>query len=298
MRNPKTERKGLWEVRFILSGVPLPKNKVVVNDKLRFERLSTEEENLRLPTRALIKTIGTSFQVKGIAERYLRDFIGLYSNIVRYAIRIIRDDGADELPSEFVPPGTKSLDRVSPTITLYVKSEPSKTKLKKSLKLADKVMNSVDLDSKAKSFLRLALDYLLNSKSVEEKRDKLINCMIGIEALFGEKNELKYRISHRVACLLAKDDKTREEIFTTMKNLYDKRSDIVHGRRTVLSWNDIKKGRSYLSDSIDHFLGLSQTYSRDKILQTLDNAVVNSRKREELQVESEKLIKKTIEDID
>jgi len=289
----KVERKGLWEIRFILSGLPLPEDEVIVNDKLRFAKLSGKEENLRLPARGYVKVIGKRAQVNSIAERYLKDFIGLYSNMVRSVIRIIRDDGASELPSRFVPPGTKYLGAMSRTVRLFMGTSRRKEELNKSLRLTAKMMEAIDLDRKSMTFLRIALDYFLTSKTTEEKDDKLISCMIAIEALFGEKDELKYRISHRVACLLGENDDSREDVFNKMKDLYDKRSDLVHGRETIVSWDDIKKIQAYLRNSIDCFLVLSQRYSRGRFLQALDNAVVNNKKRKELQEECEKLLHRT-----
>jgi len=291
----EAERKGLWEVRFILSGVPLPGDEVVVNDKLRFVRLSVKEEHSRLPVRAFVKVVGTSSEVRSLAERYLKDFIGLYSNMVHSAIRIIRDDGASELQSEFVPPGTKYLGAMSRLVKVVTISSKSKKELNKNLSLAAEIMDSIDFDSKAKLYLRIAFDYLLNCKLAEEIEAKLINGMIAIEALFGEDHELKYRISHRVSCLLGKNDCKREKIFETMKSLYDKRSALVHGAARVrkkdkVLWEDIRKLQSYLADSIDRFMALSQRYSRKNILDTLDKAVVNNKKRKDLYEECENFL--------
>lgn len=279
-------------MRFILSGVPLPEDEdeFVVNDKLKFVRLTREEVNLRLPTRAFVNVVGReSNEAKSLAERYLRDFIGLYSNMVRSVIRIMGTDGASELPSEFVPPGTKSL-RSAKWATLLVKPRRSKEELQRNAKLAAEIMDSINLGSRSMSYLRIAIDYFLNSRAAEEIQDKLINCMIAIEALFGEKDELTYRISHRAACLLGKDDDTREGIFRNMKTLYRKRSLLVHGKKTFVSPGDISIGHSYLRDSINRFLALSRKYSREEILQALDDAVINDKKRKALQVECDRYL--------
>lgn len=276
----------------------LPDDKVAVNDRLRFVSLNEKEENLHIPARAFVKVMGDPFQAKILAERYLKDFIGLYSNIVGCPIRVVRDDGGSELPSKFVPAETEYLSSMSPSIKVTIKPLRPKEELNRSLRFTAKLMNLLDLDNRTKSYLRVAIDYLLNSKTTERNEDRLINCMIAIEALFGGRNELKYRISHRVASLLGKNDGSREEIFTTMKKLYDKRSDIVHGRKTELTEGDVRAGQSYLSDAIDCFLALSQKHSREYIHQTLDNAVINNKKREEFQKECDKLVQKAMEDVD
>jgi len=276
----------------------LPDDKVAVNDKLRFVSLNEKEVNLHIPARAFVKAIGDPFQAKFLAERYLKDFIGLYSNIVSYPIRVVRDDGGSEIPSEFFPAETEYLSQMSPSQRLVVKPLRSKRDLNRSLRFTAKLMNLLDLHDGTKSYLRIAIDYLLSSRTSERDEDSLINCMIAIEALFGGRDELKYRISHRVASLLGKNDGSREEIFTTMKKLYDKRSDIVHGRKTELTLGDVRAGQSYLSDAIDYFLALSQKYSRENIHLTLDKAVINNKKREEFQKECDELVQKTMENVD
>jgi len=63
--------------------------------------------------------------------------------------------------------------------------------------------------------------------------DELVNLWIGLEALFlpdGPRQELRYRASLRVAWFVGESAREREEIFRRIRDSYDARSDIVHGR--------------------------------------------------------------------
>jgi len=54
----------------------------------------------------------------------------------------------------------------------------------------------------------------------------------GLEALLLRQNETRgvtRKLSKRVSCLLASDDKKRQQLFLLMKQLYKLRCDIVHG---------------------------------------------------------------------
>jgi hypothetical protein len=86
--------------------------------------------------------------------------------------------------------------------------------------------------------------------------DKLIDYMIAFESLYlaGEAPlEMPYKLAHRVALLLCKDEVERKQTFLEMKKAYSLRSDIVHGERKTRSPTEpIKIGnREYsLSDFI------------------------------------------------
>ncbi|HDH27704.1 MAG TPA: hypothetical protein ENH13_01075 [Euryarchaeota archaeon] len=61
--------------------------------------------------------------------------------------------------------------------------------------------------------------------------DNIIDCMIAMEALFGNKDRISMMVSLKTAFLLGKNENQVEEIFTYIRKAYDLRSDIVHGRK-------------------------------------------------------------------
>src|SRR5262249_38882947 len=113
---------------------------------------------------------------------------------------------------------------------------------------------------------------------------------IALEALLGTEQEITYRLSIRLAGLLAADDDERQRIYQTVKKYYDVRSKIVHGaelkekhlalirdpgelvhllRRTLLAFLQISTGPSLFN-------------SRDKLNQSLDILLLHAKERDEL----------------
>lgn len=91
-------------------------------------------------------------------------------------------------------------------------------------------------DFKKDLALQIALRRLVFSLDRERYDDKLIDIMIGFEALLfkdikdeGYKGELRYRFSHRAAFFLEDDPTKRELKFMIMRKAYDLRSTLVHG---------------------------------------------------------------------
>ena len=117
--------------------------------------------------------------------------------------------------------------------------------------------------------------------------DKLIDLMIGFEALFmrqSEKHELSYHLAIRTAILLGSDQESKKEIFDTMRAGYELRSKIVHGE--IISQVKIGTGElsvmelmsrleKYLRASIMKFLERSKGKSIDGFIAELDHKIFN-----------------------
>lgn len=58
---------------------------------------------------------------------------------------------------------------------------------------------------------------------------QLLNCVTALEALLGTGSELSFRLSFRVASLLAANDSERTSLFELIREFYDTRSRLVHG---------------------------------------------------------------------
>lgn len=58
---------------------------------------------------------------------------------------------------------------------------------------------------------------------------QLLDAITALEAILGTETELSFRLSFRVAGLLASDDDERAQLFKLMRGFYDTRSKIVHG---------------------------------------------------------------------
>ena len=79
-----------------------------------------------------------------------------------------------------------------------------------------------------------------------------LSLMIAMEVLFNPgKSELRYRISRNCAVLLGKDEKESQEIFSTIRNIYDVRSKIIHtGDSSNFDKEHLPLLRHYIRESI------------------------------------------------
>jgi hypothetical protein len=87
--------------------------------------------------------------------------------------------------------------------------------------------------------------------------DKLIDYMIGLEALYlqGEGlGEFGYKMAHRAAVLLSDEKEERKKIFGMMKESYALRSKIVHGGKYSLSPGNVWLVEDILRESIRKLL--------------------------------------------
>jgi hypothetical protein len=82
------------------------------------------------------------------------------------------------------------------------------------------------------SHLRLPALRLLDGSARERPDDAIVDYTIGLEPLLlqGISDELTYRFALRGSTILAWKDNKRKEYFIRLKDFYNLRSDIVHGR--------------------------------------------------------------------
>lgn len=112
------------------------------------------------------------------------------------------------------------------------------------------------------SFLKIAYDLYDLSYYVPSTPAALLNLMISLEALLNPSGggELRYRISRNVAILIGKDKQESKDIYKYMKDMYVKRSNLVHSGKVsskstenVFRIKDLLKLRGYVRRSIIKF---------------------------------------------
>lgn len=121
-------------------------------------------------------------------------------------------------------------------------------------------------DSKIEIAKRRLHSALLEAYNSE---DSFIDCIIGLENLFGERSEIAFTLATCISRLLHDDIQSREEKFTEIKKLYTKRSTILHGKKSIPP-DEMKKHR-------DQALGLlrdclKKLYEDRNDLMALDTA--------------------------
>ncbi|MGA2322414.1 MAG: hypothetical protein ABSG22_01035 [Sedimentisphaerales bacterium] len=113
-----------------------------------------------------------------------------------------------------------------------------------------------------KEFLRLAFESFELSYETHSAPLNFLSLMISLETLLNPSDkELRYRISRNVAVLLGKDTDDSERIFKEVREMYDKRSELVHtGSANKVSPKDVFRLRYYVRETIKEM----QAIGRDK----------------------------------
>jgi hypothetical protein len=106
--------------------------------------------------------------------------------------------------------------------------------------------------SKDEQRLRIAITRLNDGITRDSLIDRLIDYMIGLEALFlpDGNQELQYRLITRIAFNLEKEFGKRKQLYNEMKEYYDERSKGVHGDSGKLKKEDVNKVEEILRKSI------------------------------------------------
>ncbi len=130
-----------------------------------------------------------------------------------------------------------------------------------------------DRDFDKPSSLTVAIrrfNFAYNRQGLE---DKLVDYMIAVEALFmkkEERSELVHRLSLRVARLLGRDFKERQDIQKEVKEYYKKRSSVVHGGETKLTDDVILQLEERLRAAFKLLMPSLEDLSQDELLSHLD----------------------------
>ena len=122
-----------------------------------------------------------------------------------------------------------------------------------------------------RSFLQLSFENFELSYQIHDRNLSFLSLMISLETLFNPgQQELRHRVSRNTAVLLGKNKKNSEKIFGEIKNLYDKRSKIVHtGNSNSINEEDLLKLRHYVRESIKEINKIGD--NKDELLKILDS---------------------------
>jgi len=120
------------------------------------------------------------------------------------------------------------------------------------------------------SFLQLAFEIYELSYETHNEMLSFLSLMIGLETLFNPGGgELRYRISRNVAVFLGKEKKDSEKIQSEIKELYTKRSILVHNGEANIKPEDLLKSRYYLRESIKEIYEIGK--NKDELLDMLNS---------------------------
>jgi hypothetical protein len=121
---------------------------------------------------------------------------------------------------------------------------------------------------------------------------QLLDCVTALEALLGAENEIAFKLSFRVASILADTDEERRNLLKLLKDFYNTRSRVIHGahlqakHQTFLQRVD--ELRNIVKRLLVAFIRLGDTkpgeYGKKFWQEKLDGTLVNTVERERLRV--------------
>jgi len=133
---------------------------------------------------------------------------------------------------------------------------------------------------KGNEYLKIAIEYLRRARDADSPALIILDCISALEALFSTKNEkqeISYRLSNRVATLLADNKNERNILRNEIRNYYNLRSKLVHGSVVDVEPNAFGNLVIYVSESTARFLALAQKYeNQDKIIDMIDEAMIDN----------------------
>jgi len=120
-------------------------------------------------------------------------------------------------------------------------------------------------------YLKLAIEQFNNSYVAVSLESAFLNLMISLEALYTKSNqELSFRLARNCAILLGTNYENSQMIFRDIKELYNKRNKLIHGKskQREVAQEDVHKCNNYVRSSIKKFIGLKEGH--DELLNKLD----------------------------
>lgn len=243
----------------------------LITEKIRvMESLDDDVGKLRLGT---LNQCNTSEEARQMGEKTMNDFLDLYCALLGQAVEILPESLSSTTQlkggSEISIPVSLKL----PTIFLYDK------------KLSENMTKDIEaLQDKKFLYLRNAMYYYRKAKLEELTNTKLILFFICLEALFSNNSqEIRYRFANRLATLIGRNNEERVTISDDGNNIYNTRSNIVHGRETTVNEESIAKIDEWITKSFRYFFALIEHYPQhEDLLKFLDRTLLDSNAFEQL----------------
>jgi hypothetical protein len=121
-----------------------------------------------------------------------------------------------------------------------------------------------------REFLQLALENFELSYDVVRPPLSFLSLMISLETLLNPSDhEIRHRISRNAAVLMGKNLDESKRISSELRELYDKRSTLVHTGKANISTEDVRKARNYTRESIKTIHRIDR--DKNEVMELLDS---------------------------
>lgn len=281
-----TEYAAMFEIKgLIATSIEVP-DKGEIDQDFVFRKLSPEPESWIAVLRVRTKEKEDYFasEAYGEARERLRNFVCIHSVVHGYSAST-KSLGVCEIEKD-ESLVTAKLRYLTLKASVYYPEEKKARVVKReheAIKKSIEVFKTNENILRSSPYLMNAVHFFHYSNLTERIEEKLIDLVISLEALYlTERMELGYRLSLRVASLIGHlyNDRTVQQIAEEIRNLYDKRSSIVHGDPEKITNDEILRLESYVRRSIQMFLKLSATKSKSDVLKLVDASLFDDKIKE------------------
>lgn len=147
----------------------------------------------------------------------------------------------------------------APTFLIDLKKDELE-RLKNIVIKTKRFLDSIDLTECDLEFLNIGMGYLAKA-FFTEGLEQLLWHMTVLDALFGERDEVTASLKRRISNIFGKTEKARKEIRKKVDDLYQFRSDLVHGNifKDEVFKGHLRIARTFARDSLLWFLNLLST---------------------------------------
>ena len=139
---------------------------------------------------------------------------------------------------------------------------------------------SVDMCGRRyQEYLQNALTFYRRSLLARTNDEALIDLITALESMFSlESQEIRYRLSLRVACFVAgMDAKLRKQVYDTVHEMYGKRNRIIHSGKSTdgVTLGEIGTLRDFVRISISKLMEITQT--KKDVVAGIDSVIIKWR---------------------
>lgn len=277
---------GEWQICFEVKGLIAPEKPLKFDDKIAFKKTPRPKVPIYIESddRSIVffKVFSDEAPEFNIMHQRLQDFLYFYGLVTGQYVECPNQQVAIQI-TESCPFGeVLGLSKIFDIVKLTDEKKEHYNRLLKYSMQTFKKFGSIFTDS-SKRYLKNAIIYYyraLKDLSRLSNEEALIDEMISLESLLGANS---YRLSLRASILLRLEGKEKaSDIQQKIKDLYEKRSKIVHGSEKIsLKHEEVFELAKYTNNII--FILLNFNKPREEITSLVDNSILDLKEKQSLE---------------
>jgi hypothetical protein len=144
-------------------------------------------------------------------------------------------------------------------------------KLKTLVQKGERVLRTIEILRPHWDFIEIAMNHLANAFVAERNINQLLWNITVLDSLLSEKSEVTQSMKRRIAAILGTTDRERKQLKAEFEELYNFRSDLVHGNRfkKKVGYRHLAKARDFarrvLVWFIDYLLWIDDDFQKREI---------------------------------